>query len=130
MLFFLQGVLWVLVPVRSATAQKRSLYKITDFMTGSLRREHEERDVDCIPPLSKCSSHRATFDLKWTDECPWVVHVPADREDGPSMLCRLCRKHNVESKRMVWLMIPCKLHRKDKRDHGWVRCHVDTVYTS
>ena len=44
------------------------------------------------------------------------------------MLCRLCRKHNVESKRMVWLMIPCNLLRKDKlRDHEWLRCHADTV---
>ena len=75
-------------------------------------------------PPPKRSSHCATFDSKWTDEFPWVVHVPADRENGPSMLCRLCRKHNEVSKRMVWLTIPCKLLRKDKlRDHERSRCH-------
>ena len=68
------------------------------------------------------------FDPKWTDEFPWVVNVPADREYGPSMLCRLCRKHNEVSKRMVWLTIPCKLLRKDKlRDHERSRCHADVV---
>ena len=75
-------------------AQKRSLSKITDFMTGSSRKERVEGDVDCVPPPPKRSGHRGTFDPKWADEFPWVVHVPADREDGPSMLCRLCRKHN------------------------------------
>ena len=44
------------------------------------------------------------------------------------MLCRLCRKHNDASKRMVWLTIPCKLLRKDKlRDHERSRCHADAV---
>ena len=91
-------------------AQKGSLSKITNFMTGSSRKECEERDVDCISPPHKRSSHRGTFDPKWA----WVVHVPADRDDGPYMLCRLCRKHNEASKRMVWLTIPFKLLRKDK----------------
>ena len=95
-------------------AQKGSLYKIINFTTGSPRKEHEEGDVDCISLPHKRSSHRGTFDPKWT----WVVHVPADRDDGPYMLCRLCRKHNEASKRMVWLTIPCKLLRKDNlRDH-------------
>ena len=44
------------------------------------------------------------------------------------MLCKLCRKHNDASKRMVWLTIPCKLLRKDKlRDHERSRCHTDAV---
>ena len=54
----------VLVPVRSAMAQKRSLSKITDFMTGSSRKERVERDVDCVPPPTKRSCHRGTFDPK------------------------------------------------------------------
>ena len=109
-------------------AQKRSLFKITDFMTGSSRKEREEGDVDCVPPPPKRGCHRCTFDPKWTDEFPWVVYVPADRDDGPSMLCRLCRKHNDASKRMVWLTIPCQLLRKDKlRDHERSRCHADAV---
>ena len=109
-------------------AQKRSLSKITDFMTGSSRKEREEGDVNCIPPPPKRSCHRGTFDPKWTDEFPWVVYVPVDREDGQSMLCKLCRKHNDASKRMVWLTIPCKLLRKDKlRDHERSRCHADAV---
>ena len=74
--------------------------------TGSSRKERKEGDVDCVPPLPKRSSHRGTFDPKWADEFPWVVHVPADRDDEPSMPCRLCRKHNEASKRMVWLTIP------------------------
>ena len=46
------------------------------------------------------------------------------------MLCRLCRKHNEVSKRMVWLTIPCKLLRKDKlHDHERSRCHADVVQT-
>ena len=45
-------------------AQKRSLSKITDFMTGSSRKEREEGDVDCVPPPPKCSCHRGTFDPK------------------------------------------------------------------
>ena len=103
-------------------AQKRSLSKITDFITGSSRKEREEGDVDCIPPPTKRICHRGTLDPKW------VVYVPADREDGPSMLCRLCCKHNDASKRMVWLTIPCKLLRKDKlRDHERSRCHADAV---
>ena len=101
-------------------AQKRSLSKITDFMTGSSRKEREEGDVVCVPPPPKRSCHRGTFDPKWTREFPWVVYVPADREDG--------RTHNDASKRMVWLTIPCKLLRKDKlRVHERSRCHADTV---
>ena len=95
-------------------AQKRSLSKITDFIPGSSRKEREEGDVDCVPPPTKRSCHHGTLDRNGTDEFPWVVYVPADREDGPSMLCWLCRKHNDASKRMVWLTIPCKLLRKDK----------------
>ena len=105
-------------------ARKGSLSKITDFMTGSSRKEREEGDVDCVPPPTKRGGHRGTFNSKWTDKFPLVVHVPADREDGPSMLCRLCRKDNEASKRMVWLTIPCKLLRKDKlRDHERSRCN-------
>ena len=85
-------------------AQKRSLSKITDFMTGSSRKEREEGDVNCVPPPPKRGCHRGTFDPKWTDEFPWVVYVPVDREDG--VLCKLCRKHNDASKRMVCLRLP------------------------
>ena len=82
-------------------AQKRSLSKITNFMTFSSRKEREEGNVDCVPPPPKRC-------------CP--------------MLCRLCRKHNDASKQMVWLTIPCKLLRKDKlRDNDWSRCHADAV---
>ena len=42
------------MPVRSAMVQKRSLSNITNFMTGSSRRECKEGDVDCVPPLPKC----------------------------------------------------------------------------
>ena len=56
------------------------------------------------------------------------VHVPADQEDRPSMLCTLCRKHNELLKRMVWLTILCKLFQKDKlREHERSRCHMDAV---
>ena len=79
-LLFYRAVFRVLVPVRSAIGQKRSLSKITDFMTGSSRKEREEGDVDCVPPPPKRSCHRGTFDTKWTDEFPWVVNVPADRK--------------------------------------------------
>ena len=128
MLLFYQAVFGVLVPVRSAMAQERSLSKITDFMTGSSRKEREEGDVDCVPPPPKRSCHCCTFDPKWTDEFPWVVYVPAAREDRPSMLCRLCRKHNDASKRMVWLTIRCKLLRKDNlHDHERSRCQADAV---
>ena len=71
-LFFLQAVLRVLVPVRSALARKQSLSNITDFMTGSSRRERiyarKAGCVDCVLPLSKCVT--ALFDLKWIYEIP------------------------------------------------------------
>ena len=70
-------------------------------MTGSSRKEREEGDVDCVPPPSKRSGHRDTFDPKWTDEFPWVVHVPADREDGPSMLCSAVSTTKRPSERFV-----------------------------
>ena len=57
-----------------------------------------------------------------------MIYVPPDQDDGPSMLSRLCRKHNESSKRMVWLTVPCKLLRKDKlREHERSRCHADAV---
>ena len=42
---------------------------------------------------------------------PWVRHVAPDQEDRPSMLYTLGHE---SSKRMVWLIIPCKLLRKDR----------------
>ena len=54
--------------------------------------------------------------------------MPADYDDGPSMLCTLCKKHKETSLRTVWLTIPCKLLRKDKiREHKQSVCHRDAV---
>jgi hypothetical protein len=102
-----------------AMARKCSLPKTTDYMIPSGSREPEVRDVHVDhSPLPKRSSHRETFDPKWNDEFPWVIYLPPDQDNGPSMLCRLCHKYNESSKRMVWLTIPCKLLRKDKlREH-------------
>ena len=44
-------------------------------------------------------------------EFPWVRYVAPDQEDRPSMLYTLGHE---SSKRMVWLIIPCKLLRKDR----------------
>ena len=109
-------------------ARKRSLAKITDFMIPSGSREPEARDVHIDhSPLPKRSSHRETFDPKWNNEFLWVIYLPPDQGNGPSMLCRLCRKYE-SSMRMVWLTIPCKLLRKDKlREHERSRCHADAV---
>ena len=61
-------------------------------------------------------------------ELTWLRYIPEDQEDGSSMLCTLCGKHNETSKRMVWLSIPCKLLRKDKvREHERSQCHIDAV---
>ena len=80
------------------------------------------------PSQPKRSKHRETFDPSWNDEFPWVRYLAHDKEDGPSMLCALCGKHNESSKRMVWLTIPCKPFRKDKlREHERSRCHADAV---
>lgn len=107
-------------------AQKR---RITDFLTPSGSRDPRPQgtDVDREPP-PKRSSHRDSFDPKWNDEFPWVIYVPPDDDHEPSMFCRICRKHNEASKRMVWLTVPCKLLRKDKlREHERSRCHADAV---
>ena len=45
------------------------------------------------------------------DEFPWVRYVAPDQKDRPSMLYTLGHE---SSKRMVWLIIPCKLLRKDR----------------
>ena len=61
-------------------------------------------------------------------ELTWLRYIPEDQEDGSSMLCTLCGKHDETSKRMVWLSIPCKLLRKDKvREHERSQCHIDAV---
>ena len=57
-----------------------------------------------------------------------MIYLAPDQGNGPSMLCRLCRKYNESSKRMVWLTIPCKLLCKDKlREHERSRSHADAV---
>ena len=108
----------------AAMSQKRSLStaKITNFMRpcGSRELERSEEAV-ASPPPPKRSSHRDTFDPRWNDEFPWVIYTP-DQD------CRLCRKHNESSKRMVWLSVPCKLFHKDKlREHKRSRSHADAV---
>ena len=86
-------------------AQNTPLPNITDFLTSSSRVDREcteERDGSSPPkPRNK---HRETFDPSW------VRYVAPDQEDRPSMLYTL--GHEL-SKRMVWLIIPCKLLRKD-----------------
>ena len=73
-------------------ARKRSLSKITDFMIPSGSRVPEARDVHVdhspLPKRSKLS-HRETFDPKWNDEFPWVIYLPPDRDNGPSMQIRV-----------------------------------------
>ncbi len=114
-------------------AQKRntSLPKITDFLASSSTTEREsgeERDSTGLEPATKRAKHRDSFDVKWKDEFPWLRYVPPDQEDGPSLLCTICPKHNESSKRMVWLTNPCKLLCKDKiRDHERSKCHTDTI---
>ena len=77
-----------------AMARKCSLPKTTDYMIPSGSREPEVRDVHVDhSPLPKRSSHRETFDPKWNDEFSWVIYLPSDQDNGPSMLCRLCRKY-------------------------------------
>ena len=86
-------------------AQNTPLPNITDFLTSSSRVDREcteERDGSSPPKRNK---HRETF------EFPWVRYVAPDQEDRPCMLYTL--GHEL-SKRMVWLIIPCKLLRKDR----------------
>ena len=114
-----------------AMAQKRKtpLPKITDFLTtSSSRAERKSVQNPDGPSQSNRSKHLETFDPSWNDEFPWVRYLAHDQEDGPSMLCALCGKHNESSKRMVWLTILCKLFRKGKlREHGRSQCHADAV---
>jgi len=109
--------------------RKVSLPKITDFLSAtSSRTEHESAEKSVSPAPMKHSKHHDSYNLKWADEFTWLRYVPADQEDGPSMLCMLCRKHTESSKRMVWLSIPCKLFWKDKlREHERSQCHMDAV---
>ena len=68
---------------------------------------------DSAPPAAKKAKHRESgFDQAWKDEFMWV-HVDEDVE-APGMYCRLCRKHNQTTKKMIWIEIPCRLFRKDK----------------
>lgn len=111
-------------------AQKRKapLPKITDFLLAPLStKEHKSVEKEGPAP-PKHSKHRDSYDSKWGEEFPSLRYVPADHEDGPSMLCSLCRNHNKSSKKMVWLTIPCKLFCKDKiREHECSQCHSDAV---
>ena len=104
-----------------AQKRKRPLLKIIDFLqatTSSKTAEHEIVEEHMHPASPKRSKHRDSYDLKWAKEFPWLRYVPDDHEDGPSMLCTICRKHNESSKRMVWITVPCKLLCKDKlREH-------------
>lgn len=108
--------------------QKR---KITDYLSvsassGSVVRESAEGGVGPTP--AKHGKHRDSYDPKWEEDFTWLRYIHADQEDGPSMLCTLCKKHNKSSKRMVWLTIPCKLFRKNKvREHERSQCHIDAV---
>ena len=110
----------------AAMAQKR---KITDFVSPPIPTSFAPSATSepVAPPPSKRCSHRQSFDPKWQEEFPWVVYTP-DGEDGPSMLCRLCRKHNEASKRMVWISVPSRLFRKDKlRQHERSQSHEDAL---
>ena len=58
------------------------------------------------PPPPKRNTHRQSFDPKWQDEVPWVEYNPSDKSSGkPSMLCRLCCKHNKMSRRIVYIFL-------------------------
>ena len=67
-------------------------------------REHWGK-VDPAPP--KCSISHDSYDPKWEEEFTWLrymyMYVPADQDDGLSILCTLCHKHNKLSKWMGWL---------------------------
>ena len=91
-------------------AQKTPLPNITDFLTSSSRADREcteERDGSSPPKRNK---HRETFPPELNFPAR-VRYVAPDQEDMPSMLYTLGHE---SSKRMVWLIIPCKLLRKDR----------------
>ena len=104
-------VMFVLAPVRVRTrhwerfmmAQKRKEpMKITDFLTAtSAGGAACNAEVGVGPTPPKRTKHRDSYNRKWGKEFPWLRYIPADHDDGPSMLCTLCQKHNETSKRMV-----------------------------
>ena len=120
---------WLTLPRRNcACAAGRSITqkrKITDFLIPTTFISTAEgagsgtREETGLPPLPKRNTHRQSFDPKWQDEFQWVIYNLSDEGSGkPSMLCRLCCKHNEMSSRMVCICIPRQLLRKDKlREH-------------
>ena len=91
----------------STMAQKRkgpALPKITDFLSATSSNVRKTAEGGVSPAPAKQSKHHDSYDPKWEEEFTWLRHVPADQEDGSSMFCTLCGKHNETSKRMVWLL--------------------------
>lgn len=112
--------------------------KITDYFnistTGESSRSSRSMpdggDVDLVPSKAKQSKHRDTYDPRWAEQFPWLIHIPHDfsGQSDSGLLCALCKKHNGTSKRMVWINIPCKQLRKDKiRAHLSSQCHSESV---
>ena len=113
-------------------AQKR---KITDYLALSTSSEQQqasnlagEKEDSLEQSSSKRSKHRDCYDPEWADEFSWLRYIPPEDKDGPAMLCSLCQKHCMTTRRMVWISTPCKQLRKDKiREHEKSQCHINAV---
>ena len=90
-------------------------------------------DESPAPPPCKQNNarHRSSFDPSWIESFPWLIYIPEQDEEGPSMYCELCRKYNTTTKRIVWANVPCQQFRKDKlREHQASQRHADAVETT
>ena len=98
--------------------------KLTDFFSQpvSSSATDTEDGSTAEDPVSaaKRAKHRVSFNPEWNDEFAWLDYKP---DEG--MFCRLCKKHNKSTKRMVFISSPCvldKLH-----EHQKSQGHIDAV---
>ena len=82
-----------------ARKRKAPLPKITDFISVTSSRTERESAEESIEALAAApaqrSKHHDRYNSKW-EEFTCLRYIPADQEDGPGLLCTLCKKHNED----------------------------------
>ena len=140
------------VPARQHDVQPHSSTTVSDNIsqttfsynqppsTPSLKRPRSVTDELGLTPVRKrqrhFSSHKIGFNSSWATDRPWLIKLVQTDEDGESydsMICTLCRDHNVNGANgaTAWSKTGCRTLRLDKvKDHEKSSQHREATQTA
>lgn len=104
--------------------------KITWFFSSQVHHDERSDEESQAPPCKQSNAkHRVSFDPSRQEQFSWLVYVPEDDGEGPSIYCSLCQKH-ISTISTPWVNTPCRLCQESDDGHGW-RCFLfhDLSYT-